>query len=404
MWPQVLLAVLSTAQPDPAQPSLPDFGEVSSFTEVTEGWQEDPALDLTEALLRSNDGAVFATAEGGACIDIGRGWSEDLTTKNWLWAYCPAAPDGGVTSNPCQKLISPVTLLSVLGERCPSAAEAFAELEAASCQEEPKELERILRRASSMRIHVPTLKDKQLKEIWRLRHIRRGPFQEEKIGCVNSVTSPDGRVRVWVIRSAYREAGVGLIRGQAYLQWLTPEGKLGLIRNGAREELLLDSTLDGIVPVPGRPHEYLLTGYSPLGFDHLRFAEVLTLEGERPRLAKGRFLVNGQTEDVLIVTGGVPETGKPRHSPVYGNWIRLKDHHLWGAPIPGEEQLLPARKPFVMGEWTGEVFEMKDGGWARMLSLRGERIIHPSKRREPSQPAEPEAGPTGSQRPRSASP
>ena len=69
-------------------------------------------------------------------------------------------------------------------------------------------------------------------------------------------------------------------------------------------------------------------------------------------------------------SGGYPETGKPRHSPVYNHWIRLKDWQLWIEPIPGESCCSPQTKPFVLAEWTGAVFKTSQGSWAKLLTLR----------------------------------
>ncbi|NTX65904.1 hypothetical protein HUA74_35120 [Myxococcus sp. CA051A] len=371
MWPQVLLVLLSTSPSEGL-----DIGEVSSFSDVTEGWQVDPALDLSEAILRGPQAPVFSTADGGACVDIGR-WSGTHGNQNWVWVHCPAPPDAGGASRPCQKLISSVTDLSVLGEFCPKAAVAFAELELASCG--LGDFERLLRRSSSMKVRVPKTKDKAIQALRRMARYDRGVFQSETLGCAETVTSPDGRLRSWTLRRAARGLKDELERGRAYLQWLTPEGTFGFALDRSLEELQLDAILDGLTPIPGNLQEYLLTGYSLLGFDYLRFAEVITLAEGRPRLAKGRFLVEGQKEDVLIVTGGVPETGKPRHSPVYNHFLRLKGAQLWAEPIPGSSCCSRVRKPFVLGEWTGEAFTMKEGGWARLLRLRGTRVLHPGR-------------------------
>jgi hypothetical protein len=160
-------------------------------------------------------------------------------------------------------------------------------------------------------------------------------------------------------------------RGEAYLQWITPKGDLEVVLDGGWSDLSLDAAIDGIAPIPGSPREYLVTGYTFRGYDLLRFAEVISLAGEHPKLSRSRFLVGNQKEDVLLVSGGYPESGHARHSPVYSHWIRLKGNQLWVEPIP-DMGCCQSRvtKPFVLAEWTGEVFKTTKRGWARFLTLR----------------------------------
>ncbi|MCP3062037.1 hypothetical protein LXT21_24945 [Myxococcus sp. K38C18041901] len=380
MWPPLLFLLLSTSPPGQPPPE-PELGEISDFNLLTQGWVEDPALDLTEAIVRGHRAPVFENRDGSVCVDIGRWWGKDETgesRKHWLWASCPAASDGGLSTAPCHKLISVVTDLSVLGERCSKAAVAYAELELAGCAQGEKRLESLLRRGSSMTVHGPK-GGKEIQELRKTIRHRRGPGGGDDVSCVTVVTSPDGRVRVWDVHIEQQHGAQPVdeetYRDLAYLQWLTPDGKLRLEANGAREDFFLDAVLDEIVPVPGKPHEYLVTGFRPLGFAFHRFAEVLSLEGEHPTRVKGRFLVEGQKEDVLIFTSGRPYTGKPRHALVHNHWLRLKGRRLWVEPISGPACCRGPRKPFVLGEWTGEVFDMKEGDWGWFRKLRGTKLL-----------------------------
>ncbi|HVG61638.1 MAG TPA: hypothetical protein VNA24_23965 [Hyalangium sp.] len=329
--------------------AAPDADTRSSSVEASVGWRVDPALDLKGALARGTDAPVFAAYDGGWCVDIGR-WAEPDKPTRWIWAWCPSSTEPATAPRSCQTL------------------EAI-KLELATCGQ--GNLERLLRLRSTLERHRPKWDD----AIAPLqRRVERGPLQAEQLGCATSVTSPDGRVRSWTVQTAVRREGHytadNAERGEAYLQWLTPQGDVEVVPDGAWEDLALDAVIDGIFPMPGLPNEYLVTGYKYRGFSLLRFAEILSLAGEHPRLARARFLVGTQKEDVLLISGGYPETGKPRHSPVYNHWIRLKGRQLWIEPIPGESCCSPQTKPFVLAEWTGAVFKTSQGSWAKLLTLR----------------------------------
>ncbi|MFY1830465.1 hypothetical protein ACN47A_31415 [Myxococcus fulvus] len=382
MWPQVLLLLLSASPPGQSpRPPKPELGEISVFDVLTQGWVEDPDLDLTEALARGSRAPAFENRDGSVCVGVGRWWGKDAageSQKHWIWASCPAASDGGLSTGPCHKLISLETDLSVLGERCSKAAVAYAEVELAGCGQGEKRLESLLRRGSSMKVHVPQ-GGKAIQELRKQIQNAQGAGAGDVISCVTVITSPDGRVRVWDVHVSQQHGAKWVdeetYRDLAYLQWLTPDGKLRLEVNGAREDFFLDATLTEVVPVPGKPHEYLVTGYRPLGFAFHRFAEVISLEGEHPTRVKGRFLVEGQKEDVLIFTSGRPYTGKPRHALVTNHWLRLKGRRLWVEPITGSTCCRDQRKPFVLGEWTGEAFAMKEGDWGWFRKLRGTKLL-----------------------------
>ncbi|MCP3105291.1 hypothetical protein LZ198_41125 [Myxococcus sp. K15C18031901] len=393
MWPLVLSVLLGTSQPEPAMaPSAAEIGEVSSFEEATQGWREDPVLDLTETILRSGTAPAFEKRDGGVCVDIGLWWGKSADgedEKHWVWVSCPPPSTGSVSSGPCEKLISTVTDLAVLGERCSKAAVAYAELELAGCGQGEKDFVSLLRRSASMRIHHPKDTIPGIQELRKQYKIGGSPGKAERMNCVESISSPDGRVRIWVVHVALQVGAPPFdemtYRPLAYLQWLTPEGQLRLDINGVREDFFLDTLLDEVVPVPDKPHEYLVTGYRPLRFIYHRFAEVISLAGPHPTRVKGRFLVDGQPEDVLLFTGGRPDTGKPRHSRVYVHWLRLKGRRLWVEPIPRSSFYRHQVKPFVLGEWTGEAFAMKERGWAWFSKLRGTHLL-PGRLDEPTPP------------------
>jgi hypothetical protein len=359
MLTYVLLALLGTS-------ATTDAGPSSSSVEGSSGWREDPSLFLAGAVSRTSGEPVFPVLEDGWCVDMGRRPAEPGKPTTWDWAWCPASTEPASAPRPCQTLeVSGPDRLSILAENCPGHAVAFAELELATCGQ--GNLEKLLRGPFTHTLHIPKDHDAIAPLRPKMGH---GPFPGEKVGCATSVTSPDGRVRAWTLKTAVRHEGPyradNAERGQAYLQWLTPEGDLELVPDGAWEDLSLDAALDGIIPMPDNPQEYLVTGYRYRGFDLLRFAEVISLAGEHPKLSRGRFLVGNQKEDVLLVSGDSPETGKPRHSPVYNHWIRLKGKRLWIEPIPGASCCSPPTKPFVLAEWTGGVFKTTKGGWAQL--------------------------------------
>ncbi|MFE8595528.1 hypothetical protein [Archangium violaceum] len=357
-----LLALLFTSTPPDADPIPPPV-------EASGGWQDDPSLDLARALRFHPQAAVFKGLGEGWCVGMGRRADLHGGPTKWVWAWCPGSTEPDTFPGPCRTLEAVSPDLSLLAMQCPKEAVDFAALEIGTCIEGGHY--ELLHQPETLEIHIPKLDD----ALARLRGNQgRGPLQGEPIGCASSATSPDGRVRSWTFKRAVRRDGPytadNAERGEAYLQWLTPKGEFKVVPDGAWADLALDAEIDGIVPIPGHSQEYLVTGYSYRGFDLLRFAEVIRVDGDHPRLSRGRFLVDNQREDVLLVSAGRPDTGKARHSPLYNHWIRLKGRQLWIEPIPGESCCKPPTKPFVLAKWTGAAFETTRSGWVRLLGLQ----------------------------------
>jgi hypothetical protein len=162
----------------------------------------------------------------------------------------------------------------------------------------------------------------------------------EEIGCARVVAARDGRVRAWIpLRERLAGpgeagAGGGVLRGLAFVQARLPDGRVAVFRDRARgHDLHLDTVVDALEPLPGPRPRYLVVGARTFdapapGALPRRYAYVMEVDGEGPRLVRGQFAVGATRRDLLLLQGASPPAGVFR-------FHALRVRHLAFSPADG---------------------------------------------------------------------
>jgi hypothetical protein len=178
------------------------------------------------------------------------------------------------------------------------------------------------------------------------------------------VTSRDGRVRVWTTDLERAGESGAVTRGQAWLQWTSPDGALHAVR--APLDLHLDTVVDAVEPLPGHPGRYLLLGLRAYattypGDTPRRFALVLDLRGPSAERVTGAFVVGGARRDALLLSAPEPSTGKFRHHAFATRWMRFDADALRLESVPGSPGAV--QPPAVVARLRDGRFQVEPGPW-----------------------------------------
>lgn len=215
------------------------------------------------------------------------------------------------------------------------------------------------------------------------------------LGCARVVESRDGSARLWVPlreRLAGKDAptGAGVLRGLAFLQVRAPGGEVRVFRDRAREDLHLDSVVDALEPLPGAAPRYLVVGARTFdapapGALPRRYAFVMEVDAEGPRLLPGQFAFREEQRDLLLLQGAEPPGGDFRFHALRARHLAFspKDGTLWLTAL-GRERLAgergaDARRVLVAARQDG-VFRLAAARWNATAERPGDARVWLSDR------------------------
>lgn len=203
----------------------------------------------------------------------------------------------------------------------------------------------------------------------RLQPYEKGFWQAaEELGCARVVTTPDDRVRIWTVSLERLNEDEPPSRGEAWIQWRTPEGAVKVAR--APDDLHLDTIVDQVSWIPRSTDAVLVVGLRSgvakfAGEFPQRYAQILSL-GEEIRRVRGKFTVRKKRLDVLLLRAPVPETGKFRHSALANLWLKWDPQRklLRVEPVPDAyaDRLPPVTDP-VVARWKEGRFVVMGESW-----------------------------------------
>lgn len=317
---RIVLALLGATQPS----AVAEPGENSASE------YEDSSTTASELLVRESgkDPSVFR--QGGVTCVASLHFDRTFFMKFYFFDENNSGPPR----------IAKVSDTGALGkiEECGPDAHTFAIISLTTCQS-PAELERLLSDETWLSYRPPGIPpDLETDGVTR----SYGFFAlGTDIGCARVVTSRDGRVRVWIPKlerifdfddeNPEAHAENVIKRGTSYIQWMNARGAVRVKEmSNSKPDLHLDTVVDALEPLPVGRQFYLVLGLRSylntfVGGLPRRYAWVLDISGNAPRLVPAAFSFNGQRRDLLLIEASkLPLTDKFRHN-VLARWYMKYD-------------------------------------------------------------------------------
>jgi hypothetical protein len=272
---------------------------------------EDPVF-VDEVLIRRGRPDLYASGRAECLAYLAERPDEPIVT----WYVFPRRGDAG---RPRALAGLGAEERRIVEAACGPDAARFARLVQATCVE-PSALFDLLSAPELLSWRPPPLPP-----ALRWAPVREGVEPEggpPTIGCARVVEARDGSARLWIpLRERLADpgaaSGVGLLRGLAFLQVKGPGGEVRVFRDRAREDLHLDSVVDALEPLPGPGARYLVVGARTFdaaapGALPRRYAFVVEVDAEGPRLLRGQFVLGKAPRDLLLLQGAEPPGGDLR--------------------------------------------------------------------------------------------